>query len=61
MAQLRWWHLMIGLGVLLVLVSLLADVIGLGREPGFGYRQIAGVVAGLALVAAGVWRGRAAR
>jgi hypothetical protein len=29
----------VGLGVLLVLVSLFADPLGLGRHPGFGWKQ----------------------
>jgi hypothetical protein len=40
-------------GILLVIVSALADPLGLGRGPGFGWRQILGVVLGLVLV----WRG----
>jgi len=38
-------------GVLIGLVSLLADVIGLGSSPGFGRRQLYGVVAGLLILA----------
>ncbi len=45
-------------GVLIVLVSLLADVIGLGRSPGFGRRHLYGVVAGLLLLAVAVRRWR---
>ena len=45
-------------GALLLVVSLLADVVGLGRSPGFGLVQIVGSVAGLALAGAGVWRMR---
>jgi hypothetical protein len=52
---------MVVLGVLLILVSLFADPLGFGREPGFGYRQAAGLVVGLALAILGIWRGRAAR
>ncbi|MBI5963112.1 MAG: hypothetical protein HY863_06540 [Chloroflexi bacterium] len=33
-------------GVILLIGSLAADAIGLGAAPGFGYRQIAGSVAG---------------
>ncbi len=33
-------------GALLVLISLFADQMGLGRSPGFGWRQILGVVVG---------------
>ena len=46
-------------GVLIVLISLLADVIGLGISPGFGRRHLYGVVAGLLFLAVAVhrWRG----
>ena len=46
--------LVFGLGVLVVLVSVLADVVGIG-QPGFGYKQGAGVFVGMALIIAGVW------
>jgi len=29
-------------GIVLLLLSLSADMIGLGRDPGFGYQQMAG-------------------
>ena len=38
-------------GVLIVVVSLQADVIGLGSNPGFGPYQKSGVVAGLLFLA----------
>jgi hypothetical protein len=54
-------YLMIALGVLVLLVSLLADALGLGQEPRFGWKQGIGVVVGLALLVGGVlWR-RASR
>ena len=43
--------LVFGLGVLVVLVSALADVIGIG-QPGFGYKQGAGLLVGIALIIA---------
>ena len=45
-------------GVLLLLVSLLADVVGLGLSPGFGWKHIVGSIAGLALAGVGFWRMR---
>jgi len=45
-------------GVLIVLVSLLADVIGLGSNPGFGPYQKSGVVAGLLFLAFAIRRWR---
>ena len=49
---------MVVVGVLLALVSIFADVLGVGGEPGFGYKQGAGLVVGVALVALGLWRRR---
>jgi len=45
-------------GILIVLVAALADPLGLGRSPGFGWRQTLGVVVGALVVAGGVylWR-----
>jgi hypothetical protein len=45
----------IGIGVLLVLVSLFADSLGLGRRPGFGWKQGLGVVIGVLLILAGLY------
>ena len=48
-------------GVLIVLVSLLADVIGLGTGSGFGRYQVSGVVAGLLLLTVAVRRWRSSQ
>ena len=45
-------------GVVVALVSLLADRFGIGGTPGFGWKQTIGLVIGLALVALGLWRRR---
>lgn len=50
--------LILVVGILLVLVSLFADALGLGGEPGFGWKQAGGLVIGAALVAFGLWRRR---
>jgi uncharacterized membrane protein len=42
-------------GALLVLISLFADPLGLGRSPGFGWKQILGVVVGALVILAGVY------
>jgi hypothetical protein len=34
------------IGIVVLIVSLAADAIGLGSNPGFGYQQTAGTVAG---------------
>ena len=43
------------IGAGLLLMSLLADVIGVGDDPGFGIQQKMGTVAGLAIAATGVY------
>jgi hypothetical protein len=55
MAQMNSGHLVLGLGVLVALFSVLADVLGIGGKPGFGYKQSAGFLVGIALIIAGAW------
>ncbi len=45
----------VGLGVLLVLVSLFADPLGLGRHPGFGWKQWLVLIIGAAVIMIGVY------
>jgi len=45
-------------GALLVLISLFADPLGLGRSSGFGWKQILGVVVGALIIAAGFYQRR---
>jgi hypothetical protein len=45
-------------GVVLALLSLFADALGIGGKPGFGYKQLIGLVIGVALAAYGVWKRR---
>ena len=54
-------HLIAGIGVLLALISLFADPLGIGAEPGFGYKQWAGLIAGIVLAGVGIWWSRARR
>lgn len=43
-------------GIVLLLLSLSADMIGLGRDPGFGYQQIAGaLIGGVAAIIGGLF------
>lgn len=52
------WGLLL-VGVIVVLLSALADVLGIGRAPGFGWKQSLGVVVGLVLIAVGwYWGGK---
>lgn len=47
----------LAVGVVLALVSLLADSLGLGGQPDtFGWKQVTGLVIGLALAAYGGYR-----
>ncbi len=48
-------RVVIVVGVLLVLIALFADPLGLGKSPGFGWRQTLGVVVGALVVLAGVY------
>jgi hypothetical protein len=61
MPKLTTRNLTIGLGTLLILVSLFADALGLGREPRFGWKQGVVLVVGLALVVGGSLWGRVSR
>jgi uncharacterized membrane protein len=49
---------MLVVGVVLALASILADRIGLGAMPGFGWKQTLGLLVGLALIVLGLWRRR---
>jgi len=49
----------IAIGVIVVVVSVLADPIGIGSEDTFGWRQIVGVIVGAGVAAIGIvmaWR-----
>lgn len=41
-------------GIVLVALGLLADVLGLGSHPGFGWSQVVAIVVGLAALAGGI-------
>jgi hypothetical protein len=49
-----------GAGVVVVLVSAFADQLGLGTQDGFGWRQAAGIVAGVVVAGAGIVTARRA-
>jgi len=48
--------ILVGVGVLLVLISALADSAGLGRSPGFGWRQGLGVAIGVLVILGGLYK-----
>lgn len=43
------------IGLVLVVISALADPIGIGEGGGFGWKQVVGVIGGAVVVALGVW------
>jgi len=47
-----WWVLLV-MGAVLLLLSLTADLIGLGRSPGFGLWQWGGTILGFILMVLG--------
>jgi hypothetical protein len=51
----RDWALLIT-GTLVGIVSLTADLIGVGAFPGFGWKQVVGTLVALVLVAPPAWR-----
>jgi len=57
--MLAW--VVIGIGALLVLIALFADPLGLGRSPGFGWRQALGVVVGALILLGGLYLRRRKR
>ncbi len=48
-------RVVIGVGLLLILIALFADPLGLGRSPGFGWRQGLGVVIGVLVILGGLY------
>ena len=50
--------IVIGVGVFLVLVSALANALGIAPHPGFGWKKTSGVAVGALLILAGLylWR-----
>ena len=47
-------------GALLALVSLLADLVGIGSYPGYHWAQITGAILGVVALVIGVWLRRKA-
>jgi len=43
-------------GIIILLISLIADTLGVGREPGFGYLQISGTIIGAVVIVLGLIR-----
>jgi len=45
--------ILIVIGIIILLVSLLADMIGIGGYPGIGYKQIIGAIVGAVIAVIG--------
>jgi hypothetical protein len=56
MTQRNWAVVLMAVGVVLALVSIFADPLGVGGDPGFGYKQGAGLVVGVVLAVIGFRR-----
>ncbi|MCZ2096233.1 MAG: hypothetical protein AAGU78_11670 [Chloroflexota bacterium] len=55
MSERQLAYALILVGVVVALVSLLADPLGIGADDGFGTYQIVGLVAGLVVAALGLY------
>jgi uncharacterized membrane protein len=53
-----WTWIVLVVGVVLALISIVADQIGLGSMPGFGWKQTLGLIVGVVLAVLAVWRMR---
>jgi hypothetical protein len=54
----RGWAVVGLVGVILAIVSLLADPLGIGGEPRFGWKQWLGLIAGVVVAIVGAWQYR---
>ncbi len=54
MSQRNVGRAMLVAGVLIFLVSAMADQLGIGGAPGIGWKQISGIVLGVVIAAAGM-------
>ena len=50
--------ILVSVGLAILILSLTADILGIGRGPGFGWAQIFGSLAGIGIAAVGaaLWR-----
>jgi hypothetical protein len=48
-----WGFILLGVGAIILLLSLTADLFGFGGAAGFGYKQIIGTLAGVITIAVG--------
>jgi membrane protease YdiL (CAAX protease family) len=55
MSQKTLGLILVVVGIILLVVGLFADSLGIGSVAGFGWKQIAAVVAGAVVALAGIW------
>lgn len=55
MSRKNWGFVLAGIGLLMVLLAVLADSIGIGGTPGFGFAQIAALVIGFIVLVIGLY------
>jgi hypothetical protein len=48
-------RVIVALGIVILLLSILADALGLGQVEGFGWKQTLGVLLGIVLIAVGYY------
>ena len=46
-------NILLVIGIIILIFFVLVDVLGIGVDPGFGYKQIIGVVAGVVVAGIG--------
>ncbi len=46
--------LLTGIGIVVLLISVFADPLGIGGNPGFGYKQVIGTILGIVIGITGV-------
>jgi uncharacterized membrane protein YccC len=50
-------YILIVLGVAIVVISLAADLLGIGNSMGYGWKQLLGAAIGIVVAIVGVWLG----
>ena len=55
MAKKSLGYLLVVVGVVIAVVSLIADYVGIGSRPGLGWQQLLGTAIGIILLLVGIW------
>ena len=54
MQKQTWGFIFAVVGIIILLISLFADLIGIGGYPGLGYKQIIGIIVGVLIIIIGL-------